>query len=175
MEHEVTLQTIRLAFERIEQDAARRDSAFERRALRNYLLHTLLAAAGRYDELFEYDTATADPDYVFFDTGRRIQGRDAIARFHREQAATVVPLEQRVAMSDWGFAAEQTMLELRSDGSAQRTKSALVWRCDAKGRVKSLRFYPAAQHEDVRMSTPLPDAAAVARELAPLIERVRKT
>ncbi|MDP3135389.1 MAG: hypothetical protein Q8N17_03530 [Burkholderiaceae bacterium] len=154
-----------------------RETAFERRALRNYLLQTLLAAAGREDELFSHDTAVSDPDYVFYDNARRIQGREAITAFHREQAkrgaAVCVPVDQRVAMGAWGFAGEQTMHHYLSDGKLQRVKSALVWRCDEAGRMKSLHFYPAASHEDVQLASAL-DPAALAAELAPLISRIQK-
>ncbi|MDO8942746.1 MAG: hypothetical protein Q7U75_06155, partial [Desulfobacterales bacterium] len=54
-------QDVRSHFERIEQNMLQRETAFERRALRNYLLQTLLAAAGREDELFSHDTAVSDP------------------------------------------------------------------------------------------------------------------
>lgn len=169
-------QDIRNSFERIEQDLLKRESAFERKALRNYLLHTLLAVVGRDKELFSHDTAVADPDYVFYDTAQRIQGRDAIKAFHREQArrgaSVCVPVDQRVAMGPWGFAAEQTLHHYLPDGKLQRAHSALVWRCDEAGRMKSLRTYPAARHEELQLTSPL-DPAQLAAELSPLISRLQ--
>ncbi|MES2632988.1 MAG: hypothetical protein V4669_08450 [Pseudomonadota bacterium] len=173
-----TAHDIRVAFERIESDALQRESAFERRALRNYLLHMLLAVSQRHDELFEFDTAAQEPDYVFFDSGKRVQGRQAIAAFHREQAANnaslCVPVDQRVAMGAWGFAAEVTMYQYLPDGTLHRTPSALVWRCDDKGRMKSLRFYPAAKHDTVRLAGTPVTTSDLAAELAPLVERLRQ-
>ena len=173
-----TVQDIRKTFEGIAQDMERRDSAFERKALRNYLLHTLLGMTGRLDELFAYDTAVADPEYVFFDTGTRIRGRDAIVAFHREQmqrgTSLCVPVDQRVAFGPWGFAGEQTMHNFLPGGRLERVRSALVWRCDEAGRMKSLRFYPAAQHETVALEGPLAlDAGALATSLSPLVSRIK--
>jgi len=174
MTQQTSTDDIRRAFERIEQDALQRDAAFERRALRNYLLHTLLTVAGRHDELFEYDTAVADPDYVFFDNGRRVQGRDAIARYHRDEGVLSVPIDQRVAMSHWGFAGEQTLEAWLPDGTLRRTRCAFVWRCDDRGRMTSLRFYPAARHESLGAAPRPAGGATLAKDLAPLVERVRK-
>lgn len=172
-----TVRDIRKAFEGIEQDLLRRDSAFERRALRNYLLHSLLAATGRLDELFEYDTAVADPEYVFFDSGRRIQGRGAIVAFHREQArggtSLRVPFEQRVAIDAWGFAAEQTVHQFLPGGRLERFRCASVWRCDGAGRMKSLRIYPAVRHDALPLAgAGTPHPAALAAELSSLVSRL---
>lgn len=172
-----SVQDIRASFERIEQDMLARESTFERQALRNYLLHTLLAVSGRQDELFEYGTSTANPDYVFYDTARRVEGREAIRAWHREQAqrgmSVCVPTNQRVAMSSWGFAAELTAEQYLPQGRLQRTHSAAVWRCDEAGRLTSLHVYPAVGREDISLSAPL-DAEAVAAELAPLISRLQQ-
>lgn len=171
-----SVKEILSSFGRIEQDMLGRGSAFERRALRNYLLHMLLVVSGREEELFGYGTATVDPDYVFYDTGLHVEGREAIVAWHREQAsrgaAVCVPVSQRVAMSSWGFAAELTAEQYLPEGKLQRTHAAVVWRCDESGRLKKLHFYPAVRHEDVALSSPL-DSAALAAELSPLISRLQ--
>ena len=172
-----TVGDIRKKFDDIEKDLQFRNSAFERNAIRNYLLHIMLSVTNRVDDIFTYDTAVEEPEYVFFDTGKRIQGRDAILAFHRERTlrgvSLCVPVDHRLAIDAWGFAAELTTHTFLPDMRLERVRSALVWRCDQNGRMKSLRFYPAAQHETLQLSSAIKfNGEDLNAELSPLISRL---
>jgi hypothetical protein len=164
----------------------------QRSALLRYLLYSMLLRSGRYEELFT-DTAADLPEYVFYDSGRVISGRTSLIDFHRAQADAGCALTlpgQRVAAADWGFAAERVdqvyltpaaalargiKSEFGDTRPAERRKTAVVWRSDASGRMRSMHFYPAAGSETCHVPEDLVlQQRQIAEALESLIVAVRQ-
>jgi hypothetical protein len=179
-----TADSVRLAFDAFESVA----NGFEgkqRKALLRYLLYSMRAAAGRYDELFD-DTTVDEPRYRFFDSGLFLTGRQAIVDYHRSEAAAgaalTLPGHERIASAGWGFAAERVdQIYPATDPSgnngqtAERFRTAVVWRADASGRMRELHFYPAV-HRDI---CTIPEEQvlvheAIANVLQSSMSRIRK-
>jgi hypothetical protein len=90
------------------------DNPLHRKILLNYRRHGLLEVAGKWEELLGPDMTVEHPVYTMNHLGQSftLDGMTAVAGFYKEQATSdalvIWPHEQRVAVADWGFAAEVT-------------------------------------------------------------------
>jgi hypothetical protein len=83
-----------------------------RAILLNYRRHALLEVAGRWPEILVPELTIPHPVYRIVADGKTmlLDGHDAVAGFYQamlERRANVFgPIEQKLMVSDWGFAAE---------------------------------------------------------------------
>lgn len=147
------------------------DSADERRMLLVHLLCSMYCMAGRHEEMLDPAWVVEEPEYAFFDSGRRIRGKGAIVDHHRSLSMAgelaTLPSGQRIAVAEWGFASEQTNHTYLTPDAARRrgldtggqaagyvevVVTSLVWRADVRGRMQAMRWYPAARTEILPLS-----------------------
>lgn len=177
-----------------EQRIAGHPVAAERRMLTGYLLHSMLAVSGRYEELFDDKAMAQEPEYLFHDTGQALRGRDAIIGHYRTQAATgatlTIPDAQRIAVASWGFATEQvdhsyltteaaSQRGLKTDDAdaafVERIHLALVWRCNPRGGLESMRLYPAKSRSVTAIpKSQLLQTSDLSTVLQPMIARAQE-
>lgn len=97
-------------FERLDAIIRKTDDPHHRAILLNYRQHGLLEVSGRYEEFFGPDKMVEHPIYHMSDT--ILDGKDQIRGFYHELesngALVIWPVEQVVAVADWGFAGEAT-------------------------------------------------------------------
>lgn len=190
----LTCQDVLSHYNAFEQRIAGHPVAAERRMLVGYLLHSMLAVCGRYEELFDDKAMAQEPEYLFHDTGRALRGRKAIIGHYRTQAATgaalTIPDAQRIAIASWGFATEQvdhsyltaaaaSQRGLKTDDAGgalvERVHLALVWRCNASGGLESMRLYPAKSRSVTAIpKSQLLQTSDLATALQPMIARVQE-
>lgn len=83
-----------------------------RAMIKNFRRHAMLEVAGRWKEILLPGMMVAEPVYRIFDGGRglELRGREQVAAFYEEFAASGAtvfgPLEERVAVADWGLSLE---------------------------------------------------------------------
>jgi hypothetical protein len=83
-----------------------------RAMIKNYRRHAMLEVSGRFEEVLGPGMLVDDPVYRIFESGKQLvlHGRAEVAAYYREflaSGATVFgPLEERMAVADWGLALE---------------------------------------------------------------------
>ncbi|WP_409332938.1 hypothetical protein [Trujillonella humicola] len=83
-----------------------------RAMLKNYRRHAMLEIAGRWKEILGPGMLVEVPEYRLFDGGQglHLRGRDQVAGFYEAFAASGAtvfgPLEERIAVADWGLSLE---------------------------------------------------------------------
>ncbi|MGE0153808.1 MAG: hypothetical protein AB7R90_14420 [Reyranellaceae bacterium] len=80
-----------------------------RKIARNYLVHSILEAAGQYEVIFSPEMTVENPVYEFFHNGVSFHGREACKGFYQslvEAKTLVIPTDQKIAVGDWGFCSE---------------------------------------------------------------------
>ena len=88
------------------------DNPHHRAILLNYRRHGLLEVSQRYPELMAAEMMVEHPVYRMSEGGNAVvlDGREAVAGFYQElqETGSIVlwPVEQKIAVADWGFAAE---------------------------------------------------------------------
>ena len=91
---------------------ARTEDRRHRKMIKNYRRHAMLEVAGRWEEILKPDMLSDEPLYRMFYMGQSIvlTGMDQIAGFYEAfdaSGGTVFgPIEERMAVSDWGIALE---------------------------------------------------------------------
>ncbi|MGE0153807.1 MAG: hypothetical protein AB7R90_14415 [Reyranellaceae bacterium] len=172
-------------FERLRAAAAVEENDHHRKTFRNYILRSMLAVAGRCEDIVDLELVVETPRYEFFDIGLLIEGRLGLANYHREQvraeSAVTLSEDQRLAFSDWGLAVERvdhTFLpagvaakrglipsEQPGDFFIEHRRAGMAYSYDELGRLISLRAYPAASATFTRVDRgDFLDAAAVSAE-----------
>lgn len=80
--------------------------------LRNFRRHAMLEVAGRWQEILAPGMLVKEPVYRIFDGGQglMLRGREQVAAFYEAFAASGAtvfgPLEERIAVADWGLSLE---------------------------------------------------------------------
>jgi hypothetical protein len=88
------------------------DNPRHRAMIENYRRHAMLEVAGRWQEILQDDMIVKEPEYRMFYMGQSmtLTGRDQVSTFYRDfdaSGGTVFgPLEERMAVADWGLALE---------------------------------------------------------------------
>ncbi|WP_433566707.1 hypothetical protein ACQP1O_16800 [Nocardia sp. CA-151230] len=88
------------------------DNPRHRAMLKNYRRHAMLEVAGRFGEVLDPGMLVDHPVYRIFESGKQLllNGRGEVAAYYRDfelSGATVFgPLEERMAVADWGLALE---------------------------------------------------------------------
>jgi len=88
------------------------DNPRHRAMILNYRRHAMLEVAGRWEEIVNTDLLVDEPAYRLFYLGQSLvlTGRDQVASFYATldgSGGTVFgPLEERMAVADWGLAIE---------------------------------------------------------------------
>ena len=109
-----TIYSPRIGVRRADELLADLDNPHHRAIIANYRRHALLEIAGRWPEILAPELTVEHPVYRISVGGvmRTLSGRDAVAAFYRgltDAGRTVFgPVEQRLVVADWGFAAEAT-------------------------------------------------------------------
>jgi hypothetical protein len=95
------------------------DNPRHRHILKNYRRHGLLEVSGRWTEILIQEMVVAEPSYRIMEGGRThlVDGMDAVRGFYRgiaEAGENVFgPLEEQVAVSDWGIFTEGRFASVR--------------------------------------------------------------
>jgi hypothetical protein len=97
-------------FERLDAIIRKTDNPHHRAILLNYRQHGLLEVSGRYEEFLTPDKMVEHPIYHM--DGTVLDGMDQVRGFYQELerngAIVLWPVEQALAVADWGFAGEAT-------------------------------------------------------------------
>ncbi len=165
-----------------------------RRIARNYLLHSMLEVAGRYEEILAPELSIPEPVYVFHHNELECHGHDQVRSFYKSLTDTganvIVTTGHRMAVADWGFGLEQVSHFNRAgeaigklglpplpegDIYVEHRQTMRIWPYTADGIMAGETLYYA--HE--ASYSPVPKALALtpegaARALAPLIEVARR-
>lgn len=110
----MTVYSPRIGVRRATELLATLEDPHHRAIIANYRRHALLEIAGRWPEILAPELTVEHPVYRISVDGvmRTLSGRAAVAAFYRgltEAGRTVFgPIEQRLVVADWGFAAEAT-------------------------------------------------------------------
>jgi hypothetical protein len=102
----------------IDELLTRTPDPHHRAILRNYRRHVLLELAGRWPEILAPDMTVAHPVYRSIMGPQTLvyDGIDEVAGFYRGLADVGMtvssPLEERVAVADWGLAVESHYLQI---------------------------------------------------------------
>ncbi len=95
------------------------DNPRHRHLVKNYRRHGLLEVSGRWAEILIPEMMVAEPSYRIMEGGRThvVEGMDAVRDFYRgfaEAGETVFgPLEEQVAVTDWGIFTEGLFASVR--------------------------------------------------------------
>ena len=99
-------------FDSVDELIRQAENPHHRAILLNYRVHGLLEVSQRYRELMAPDMMVEHPVYRMNEDGKSfaLDGRDQVASFYHELEASgaivLWPVEQVVAVADWGFASE---------------------------------------------------------------------
>lgn len=136
---------------------------FRRKMLRNHFYHAVLEIGGEYEGIFAPDMIVEEPHYIFFQSGRRLDGREAVKGYYREAfehgASSIIPEVPKFAVADWGVMNESVYhyympaalaathgVPTRSDRFYVLHRAvASVWYLDDRARLVSERIYHAAE------------------------------
>ena len=88
------------------------DNPRHRAMINNYRRHAMLEVAGRWKEILSTDMMVPEPSYRIYYMGQALvlTGRDEVASFYesfdRSGGTVFGPLDERMAVADWGLALE---------------------------------------------------------------------
>lgn len=103
-------------FDGVDEMIRTTDNPRHKQILLNYRRHGLLEVSQRWDELLDPAMTVEHPVYRMNEGPSSIllDGREMVESFYRDLvdsgASVLWPTDQKVAVSDWGFAAEATFL-----------------------------------------------------------------
>jgi hypothetical protein len=173
------------------------ENPHHRAILENYRRHALLEVAGRWEEILTPEMTIDHPVYRISVNGSMtvLDGRDAVARFYHgltESGTNVFgPVEQKIAVADWGFAAEAlfqqhlTGAALLAQGGAPETVAEdgtyriewsvnSAWHYTADARLIGEHIYAAHGPRTIERCDPddMISPAQASALLAPVLEAV---
>jgi hypothetical protein len=174
-----------------EQLIAQLGNPQHRAILQNYRRHALLEVAGRWQEILTPEMTIDHPVYWVPINGvsTKLDGKDAVAKFYSgltdSELNVFGPVEQKIAVADWGFAAEAlfqqhlTGKQLIAQGEqgvdAQQVYRvewmvASAWHYTAQAKLIGEHIYPRGTRTITKAeAADLVTPAMAARMLAPVL------
>lgn len=164
--------------------------------MENYRLHGLYEVSGYWDEVVSPDIMVEDPEYRLSIGPEQVTLKgQQVFDFYRQLSETstnvLVVKDQKMAVNDWGFAAESTyynylrgsqinehkMGEVDPDGYfIRRAVIMMLWHYDERARLKGEHVYT---HMPLVEIYPVPEAEFITpeearAELAPQLEHAQE-